>query len=437
MGLLKEQWIAAARTGNPYALLRLKEALKGLESAAAHDVYERALGPGAPAELVNVAAVSMCDAARRGARTYIETGASGLPFVNRPPRVIGAHNSRDLHGLTRSAYLACFSDARIRSLSHAIEWNGEILLDFEDWELDRIDDRLELDPNIFRSSGKSITYIRHAERPTDFRVPRCFMLTGCHTLAFGHWMWEYLPKILAAIETGGLAPMPVAVDAGMPASHREALERMLPEGFSILTVPAGASVCADELWCAPSLFYMPQLEIVNARFRWDVLAAPPDRFHPVLHRMGRSFASGDAALNDGRIYLARRPQQRRKLENQTAIEALVRAHGFLVIYPEDYVFAEQARLIRQARHVIAPEGSAEFLMFLARPGSRLLVLNHTITEGLPVFTALVQRHGIDVTVMTGPITRPHQSWPHFSDYRVDESVLAAFLDQWLSNADGG
>src|SRR5438105_3638440 len=132
---LKDEWIRAGKTGNPYVLQRFKSALAAYDPAQAFDVFRQALHLDDGAVLSPALAKSMQAAAKGGAKIYMETGAAGQSFINRSPRVIGQNNSRDLIGRNRTAYLACFEDCRVWNKCNAIEWNNEILLDFEDWEL--------------------------------------------------------------------------------------------------------------------------------------------------------------------------------------------------------------------------------------------------------------------------------------------------------------
>jgi hypothetical protein len=71
-----------------------------------------------------------------------------------------------------------------------------------------------------------------------------------------------------------------------------------------------------------------------------------------------------------------------------------------------------------------------FLCFFNRPGTRLCILNHTHTEGLPTLTGLLSEIGLDVTVMTGPIVQQVESHLHFSDYEIDVDQFRSFLAEW-------
>jgi hypothetical protein len=428
--------VERARNGNLHASLQLKESLRHLPVDRAFGEYSQLLGLPPSVSLRSVRARSMVDAARAAAAHHVEVAPGGLPVVCRAPRSLGDGAERDLHWRSRSAYVACFRNARIRSRSHAIEWEGECLLDFEGWELEQIDDRLELDPAIFRSEGDAVWLIDEGRAPS-LRVQRGFMLTGFHTRAFGHWMWEYLPKYLCALEAGCLPALAVLVDEDMPQTHREILERLLPPGSEVVQVDTFASVQVDELWCAPSLCYMPHAPVANERFRLDLYAAPPGRFLPVMRRLQQAFRDAGNGPHDGRLFLARRSGQHRRLENAEAIQDIAKQRGFMVVHPQALDFAQQAERVRRARYVVAPEGSALYLLFLARPGTRVAILNHADNGGQAGFTALLEAAGLDTVMLLGRRLHEHPDWLHFSNYEVDPSFFSAFLDDWLAPAAPG
>jgi len=435
---LDPQLVEFARAGRLYPLLKLKELLRQLPADQAFAVFAQALELPPRVRLRALRARSMQSAAAAGAAGYyLETGAAGLPVLCPAPRSLGEGVERDLHWRSRTAYVACFPNARIRSRSHAIECGGEVLLDFEDWELASLEDRLELDPAIFRSEGDAIWFIDEGRAPA-LRIRRGFMLTGIHTGAFGHWMWEYLPKFLHALGAGCLPSLSVLVDEDMPATHREVLERVLPVGSEVVQVDTLASVQVDELWCAPSLCYMPHSPVESGRFKPDIYAVPAERFAPVMRRLQTAFfGSEEPGPHAGLLYLARRPGQHRRLENASAIEAIVRERGFQVVYPQALSFAEQARLIREARWVVAPEGSALCLLFLARPGTQVAILNHADNGGQASMTALVEAAGIETVMLLGRRLEAHPDWAHFSSYEVEPSLLAALLDEWHARTPSG
>ena len=117
--------------------------------------------------------------------------------------------------------------------------------------------------------------------------------------------------------------------------------------------------------------------------------------------------------------------------NREVIEATAEVRGFRVVCAEDLTFAEQASLLRHARFVVGPEGSAMALLFFAKPGTRVLILQHPYTAGSPILASLLSEVGINVTLMTGPYVRIDEDYAHFSDYEIDNLDFSRFLDDEL------
>ncbi|OGT59137.1 MAG: hypothetical protein A3E01_20110 [Gammaproteobacteria bacterium RIFCSPHIGHO2_12_FULL_63_22] len=399
--------------------------LDKLSVPAAFDRYTRALDLPHARALVTKQLTPLRDAVRSHGIHFRELARAGDAFEVPPPRVIGPGNHRTLLGRTRSEFIGCLPDARVRSRSSVIELDEIIALDYEAGELSSIDDRLNLDPAIFQVDGE--TALMLPAGGNELALDEVFSLVGTHTWAFGHWLWEYLPRYVAATMAADLPAIPVLIDQGMPAQHRQALAALLPPGASIIELPPAGRARVARLWCAPTPMYMPLFEHMNERFRWDLLAAEPRRFARVVAEMNRRLGREDGAPGVRRIYLARRENRHRKLVNHAQIEALATRHGFDVVYPEDMDFAGQVRMARDAEWIVGPEGSAMFLAFFAAAGTRLCILNHPYTLGLPVLTGLLEEIGIDVTVMTGPAASSNAELPHFIDYRIDPEGFEAFL----------
>ena len=419
-----------AKSGKPYVMVQLKEELEHLPVAEAYGLFCQLLGRKQPGRLYRTSAVSMLSAARQTARSYIEIEAGGTAYVNRPAKVIGKGNHRTLSCTTRTSFLACFENAEATCLASAIACGDHLLFDFEDWEFDQVDDRLILDSRVFRSEGRDIWCIAGQPASSDMKLDRAFTLNGCHTRAFGHWMWEYLPKYLAALNSGALPPMPVLIDIGMPTQHREALELILPAGASIIEVPAGATLHVAELWCASAPIFMPLYEKINDKYQWDVFCSPPWRFRKAMQRLIAAVDELKPAASHRKIFLARPPNSHRLMVNSAVIEDVVRGLGFEVVLPETLSFRQQAVMLREASHIIGPEGSALFLSFFSRPGSRLAILSHPDIEGVATFTAITEELGLETTLLTGPFHQKNIEWPQFSSYSINEDALRDFIMSW-------
>jgi hypothetical protein len=362
---------------------------------------------------------------------FIEIDPGGERFVVPAPTVIGEGVCRPLEHVSRPLYVACLGAARVRGRSAVIEIEGLGLLDYLDWERDLFDCELEIDPAIFHASRDAAWIIGPQDDGPSIDLDEAFTLLGPDSGAFGDWMVQFLPRYVAADMSGQLPPVPVLVDARMPPSIYRCIEVMVPRGVEIIRIPTYATARVRRLWCASNLQYAPTFEKMDGRFRWDYLASPPATARSVVRETRRR---ADAAIAGGasgpeRVFLGRRPRLWRKLVNYAAIEAVAEARGFQVVYPEDLSFDDQVRLLRGARFVIAPEGSALFLLYFSEPGTKLCILNDTMTEGSLGYNGSFD--GVDVTLFTGPIVGLDADFEERSDYAIDENRFATFVESWL------
>jgi capsular polysaccharide biosynthesis protein len=377
---------------------------------------------------------SVKEAAERRAAVFHPIEPAGERFALKSPPVIGYGNHRTLHGVSRSMYVAAFEQARLQGRSQLIRVGDAVLLDYEGTEFDSIDDELERDSAVFHHEGRLAFLIEDTATDPPLRIEECFSLLGPNSNAFGHWVVEYLPRLAGALLSGILPDVPVLIDANIARQHRESLSLLLTANARIIEISPGQVVEAGKLWYAPTYYYAPIQAKMNDRYSDDLVAAPPRRFVRLARFMRDRFrARIGEATGSGRIFLARLPSlPHRRLVNHSAIEAGAVRNGFSVIHMEDHDFAEQLRLIRNARFVTGPEGSAFFLAFFADRGARIAILNHTHTELLVGVTALLEALEMKTTIITGPFTREEPEFPHHGDYEIDESEYARFLERWLA-----
>jgi len=428
--------IAAARLGRTWPQLWIKQELnKSLSPQEGFAEFRNILGLPASLQLQTKPIRSLRAAASTHASDFLEIEPAGEPFVNLPSRIIGQGDHRTLTGNARSMYVAAFPNAITRGRSGLIGIQDFVLLDYEGDEYHRIDDEIELDSAVFRSERDSAWVITDGDASHALHIDQGFTLLGPNSFAFGHWLVEYLPKLVIAMESGLLPTIPVLIDAGMARQHRQALELLLPAGFDIIEVRPMQDVRARKLWCAPTVAYHPILARINERFRYDFIAAPPQRFARIVQAMFERMAPAiGSASGAERIYLGRKPGSHRKMQNYEAIEAIARRHGFAQVYLEDLEFVDQLRLMRSARFLAGPDGSAFFMTFFARPGTKLCILNHPHTAVMPTVTALTDAVGVESTVLTGPFHREDPDYPNHADYEIDEHAFASLLDVWLAES---
>jgi capsular polysaccharide biosynthesis protein len=423
---------------NLHRMMQFKQDLvAGFGLERGFQMFREKFGLPATAHLRDVTIESQHAVAVSAAEFFHETEPAGEPFVHQPPLVIGDGNHRPISGTTRSQYVACFRDARLVGRSELIDIGGRTLLDVQGNEAGLLDDDVDWDPTVFHAQAHRSWRIAQAERRPPLVVDEAFCLVGAHSDFFGHWMCEYLPKLLAARLSNLMPDVPVLIDAHMPASHREALLLLSGRATSVIEVPAFTAVHVRRLWCAPALSYMPLHARVNERFSWDAISASGKRFQPIVREMQRQF---DAALptsfqSTRHVFLARKTFRHRRLVNSDAIEQAARDMQFTVVYPEDLTFAEQAAIVRSARVIVAPEGSAVFLTFFARPGTTVCILSHPLTESLADYQGLLDPHQVATIVISGPFADVNRNAPGDSDYRIDEKTFRHTLGTIIPAAD--
>jgi capsular polysaccharide biosynthesis protein len=164
-----------------------------------------------------------------------------------------------------------------------------------------------------------------------------------------------------------------------------------------------------------------------------MLTDPPN-FSVTMKKL-KELASKTIEMPTGldRIFFARSPTRKKKLENHVQIQSAAAIRGFEIVYPEDLPFPEQMRLAHHARHVIAPDGSNGLLSFFASPGSKVCFLNNPHTMPLGEINGLLAALGAEFTVFTGPDFGEPKDEPYWNDYRIDETKFASFLDDWLAD----
>ncbi|MFZ3353825.1 MAG: glycosyltransferase family 61 protein [Xanthobacteraceae bacterium] len=413
-----------------YELVQFKEALtRRLSISEAFDVFRDLVKfPGGTIE--NLPIQSLFDVASQHACVFHEIAPKGIGFTAQPSRVMGAGDQRSFDCVTRSLYLTCLPDARVRGRSSFIEFRGTALLDFEGQELERVDDQLILDLPVLQAT-KNYVWMG-ASQDKEIELDEALTLLGPKTPQFGHWIWEYMPKYITATTFAEIPNVPILIDAHMPNTHREFLQMVLSGNSKIIEIPYNATVRVRRLWCASAQSYFPFWLKTFDPLWPNYIVAHPDRFAAVAREMLRRMEPALVSRNGPeRVFLARKPDQARQLANYAEIEERARQAGFFIVYLQDLSFAEQVRLIRCARHIIGTRGSALFLNFFARPGTRLCILSSLHMLKLTSVTCLFERLGIDTTILTGPTIGEQTPNPN-ADYVISEDTFQSFLDRWLA-----
>lgn len=354
--------------------------------------------------------------------------SGGRPFVHPSPPVVGDGDHTAQRGTSRSGFLACLVDVTVRGRSAIVMTASEAIVDFENDELSSFEDSPELDAGVLYADGSTYWAMEPAEYSNV--IDEAFMLTGSHTNDFGHWLTEYLPKLAIAL-CAGLPQVPILVDEKIPRTHLQSLQLLCPE-VPVIVLPHLSACRVRRLWCASNPVYRGYYP-TDWSSAWQGMLPDPENFAFTIRKL-KSLAAEAIQEPTGhdRLYLARKPERKKKLVNHAAIEGAAAARGFHVVYPEDLDFAEQMRLVHHARHVVAPDGSNGLLAYFVSAGARVCFLNSPHTLPLVELNGLLQALEADFTIVTGPVVGEELDEPFWNDYRIDEKRFEAFLDDWLN-----
>jgi capsular polysaccharide biosynthesis protein len=422
--------VAASGGRDHDALMRYKQSLVrelGVEEGFALCRKTLDLSSGSRLDPRPVAGLHEFAASRAGAFHEIAPGGELLGIST--PRVIDDGGASRLSGTTRSSFVACLIDARVRPRSGIIEVGDAVLLDYQGEERALIDDALDFDPAVFHAADATVWLIGPESEASSIELDEGFTLLGSHSDDFANWMLDLLPRYLAASASGALPPVPVLIDQGLPEPQRQCLQLMLPAGVGIIPLASFATARVRRLWCAPSPMCTRLSAAQNGRVRW-ASGAPSPRFVDLVREMARR-AEPIAMVPTGqaRIYLAPKPVAARKPVGSAVIEAAA-ARGFAIVDPADLDFPERVRLIRHARFVIAEQSSVLPLALFAQPGTRLCCLFDTDASELAPQIAILQQIGIEVTVLTGPDAQIGERYSGTSGDRIDPAAFRCLLDDW-------
>ncbi|OWU71439.1 hypothetical protein ATO3_18345 [Marinibacterium profundimaris] len=377
-----------------------------------------------------LALTEMAQAARDTGAVRVIAPA-GRPIEAAPPRVIGEGNHRTLRKTGREIFAGTLEDVQLQGASGAMIAGDRLIWDYEGTEIADTLDAIDFDPAIVAFDPATGRVQTPAIDPGAMpEVETAFNMLGWSSGHFGHWMMEFLPKFMLALLHDGLAEGSVVlVDEAMPSSHFEAISLLLPEGASLQRVPRFTPVRARRLQVVSSLNY-PVLAPQSDAIALDQAAVDPDLFSTAARAMGERLETA-VPSGDGpdKVFLSRRGIARRSLVNTDEIEEIARAAGFAIVQPETMGFADQFRLLRDAKVVAGPEGSAMMLGMFCRPGTRGLVLNHQHTEYLATLSAALERGGVDITVLTGPREEAHGKFAHNASYRIDPARARRLLNE--------
>ena len=354
-----------------YGLARFKGALRDrLGSEGAAVVLAGMRGPQGPRTAVRRPLTPLIEHAREVGIDYEEligagpTTSTSVRAFGRPPSEPEARRGRTLFG-------CLLSDVVVSARSGLLLAGDRALMDVQDDELSRRPHDLSVDPLIVAADADGLLLLEPADRDALPRVPEAVWLGGVHSVAFGHWIIEFLPKVFALMERPGFGEAPLLVDARMPDQHLEAVRLFAGSGNPIIVLGDHESVRVERLWVASALSYLPVGPMPASTERRIRIGLDDVGFRRLMDRNAPTLDAIDTSGAPRRLYLPRRPGQHRRLVNADAIATQLGEAGFVAVDFEGLSFAEQLRLVRGAEWIIGASGSALLTAIFGRPGLRV------------------------------------------------------------------
>ena len=329
-----------------------------------------------------------------------------------PANVHGQPDAPSSEKTTRPFFTCALKDVVVSAKSDILLTHDAALVDgvsIKDTHL-----FFDVDPILGGGGPERAFVVEPADLGSLRNVPEALWLSGIDSRGFGHWVTEYLPRIWAFVGHPRFAELPILIDEGMPPQMEESLRMFVGPANQLIQLARGERVHVDSLWVTSRIF---RGEAVDVDAWLDLM----ERARPVLEQV-------DTSGSPERVYLARQPWQHRKLTNAKTIEASVAARGYHIVDFAQVPFVEQVRLIRGARHVLGPDGSASLTTFLGRQGLRIGKLAPPFLDVFEGYVQICAAMGQDLTVLTGTLEERNARFHHMSDYSIDPQELAAYLD---------
>lgn len=165
---------------------------------------------------------------------------------------------------------------------------------------------------------------------------------------FGHWIPEHLLKIKSLVESD------------LDFSNVKFLIRYPIDKFKLELLEA-AGIKSSQL-----IEWNKKFMIVEEL----IVPSYPQISKDSLDWINRLIPEKDNPTNNKArsIYLSRQNQAHRKIENELEVKQILRVFGFQTLVPENMSFQDQVNIIRQAKIIFGPQGSAFTLQIFMKPG---------------------------------------------------------------------
>lgn len=221
-------------------------------------------------------------------------------------------------------------------------------------------------------------------------LPSAIHLAGRSSVNYFHWMVEYLPRMLNAIEAGVARGTPLIAPADIPESMRRALELANDGYFSIHWHAPDTLLKVDKL-------YVPSMQsfIVDGRsLPFNMIGALSSRhLRFVRDRILQHVAkNSDDRRFPERIYLLR-GHRARGISTEKKIGQILEREGFVALDPATWCFEDQVRLFRDAKIIVGGTGAGFTNLMFCTQSPDVLAFIGSHNEDFALFSNLLQAVG--------------------------------------------
>lgn len=268
------------------------------------------------------------------------------------------------------------------------------------------------------------------EEPAEVRsLESGLMMFGLQSKNYGHWLLEFVPRMLWFNDPVCPADFPICIDDHMPATHRQIVELLDTRGREILPLPAQA-VRFRELGVAPVPTFFPfdarpDVPVYDSVWPKDILGAMR---RAVLDRLA---ARGvDLRSTGRRIVLSRKGFMQRQLVNEAEIINALARYGFEVVYPEKLSFIEQIALYHSADVIVGSASSAMTNTIFCNDKARVVALIHENRSfNFRGYTSMIGSSGAQVLYIRGSTVPGEKTHPFHANYTVPPAQVLRGLER--------
>lgn len=348
--------------------------------------------------------------------------APELRFWEPPPALRSEPGSLDIP----AQYLAFLDDARTYPRSNVVIAGGKLVYDLAAHPRRPdilLQDGLNPDQIMTAAFGAERALV---EIPEDAHaIEAGLMMFGFQSRNYGHWLLEFVPRMLCYNDPRCPDGIPLCIDDHMPSSHEEILRLLDTRDRPVIKLPP-KPVAFGLLGMAPVPAFFP-FDMKPGRPFYDTVW-PADVFAAVRQKiLDRARECGIlSGRTDRRLFISRKAFTQRALVNEAEIAERLRPLGFEVIYPETMSLLEQVEAFHSADLVVGSSSSALCNALFCRPASRVLGLIHEeLSFNFRGYTSFIEAGGARILFLRGrTLPRPGVHAFHVS-YTVDPGQVAA------------